>query len=278
MIGLISGIILSAATGYMNRTAIDSAPWITFPLVERFKLGFYAPSLIPVIIAYIVSAVETIGDITAQCEVSKVDTQGEEFESRIQGGLLADGVNSLIAGLLTSSPTTTFSQNNGVIAMTRTANKSAGLWAAAWLVVMGVIGKIGGVFVALPDAALGGMTTFLFGSVAVSGVRILSGLAWDRRDRFILTIALSLGLGVVIVPSAFESFIAVNDNDVADAFRQGVVIVLTNGYSLGALAAMLLNFLIPKEAEAVSPEDFARVPKEKEVSLEAAEVGEVKQA
>lgn len=268
MIGLIAGIILSAALGYMDRDLIDKAEPITFPLVERFELGFYSPAIIPVLIGYVVSTVETLGDIAASSEASRVATDGPEFESRVQGGLLADGVNSLIAGLLTSSPTTTFSQNNGVIVMTRTANRSAGLWAAAWLILFGTIGKVGGVFVALPDAALGGMTIFLFANVAVSGMRILSKLNWDRRERFILAISLSLGLGVVVVPKAFVFFIPNTENSFANALREGAILILNTGYSIGALLAMFLNFVIPYEEEAISAGDYGNAAKTKEVSLE----------
>lgn len=256
MIGLIAGIILSAALGYIDKNLIDQAPWITFPLVRRFPLGFYAPAIIPVLIAYGVSAVETVGDITAAAEASRVATEGEVFETRIQGGLLADGINSLIAALLASSPTTTFSQNNGVIAMTRTANKYAGICAAFWLIFMGLIGKIGGVFVAIPDAVLGGMTVFLFANVAVSGIRILAGLRWNRRDRFILAISLSIGLGVVCVPTAFNFFIRSARNEAADSLRRGVQVILSSGYTIGAILTIFLNVVIPDEPSELTPEDF----------------------
>lgn len=268
MIGLIAGVILSASLGYMDKSLIDAAPWFTFPLVRRFKLGFYAPALIPVLIAHAVSTVETLGDIAASSEASKVPTDGEDFESRVQGGLLADGVNSLIAGLLTSSPTTTFSQNNGVIVMTRCANRVAGLWAAAWLVLMGVFGKIGGVFVAIPDAVLGGMTVFLFANVTVSGIRMLSKLRWDRRDSFILAISLSLGLGVVIRPTTFIYFLPSTEHEFSGALRQGAVIVLSTGYSVGALVAAILNLLVPDEEEAISAEDYRTGLKLKGVDLD----------
>jgi len=105
-IGFIVGIIVSASTGYLNTGIISGSPVITFLWVKTFKFGFYAPALLPVIIGYLVSTVESIGDISASCEVSRVSTDGEEYESRIQGGLLADGVNSLISGLMGNSPTT----------------------------------------------------------------------------------------------------------------------------------------------------------------------------
>mmetsp|Transcript_3019 Transcript_3019/g.9250 ORF Transcript_3019/g.9250 Transcript_3019/m.9250 type:complete len:588 (+) Transcript_3019:50-1813(+) len=252
MVGLIAGIILSAALNFLNQEAIDSAPWITFLWVRTFGISFYVPALIPVLIGYAVSTVETVGDITASCEASRVETVGPMFESRVQGGLLADGVNSVISALMTGNPTTTFSQNNAVIAMTRTANRYAGIWAAIWLLLFGIVGKIGGIFIAIPDAVLGGMTTFLFANVTVSGIRILSGLKWERRDRFILAVALAVGLGVVIVPETFRSFIPDSESEVVRAFTNGVEIMLSTGYCIGAIIASLLNFVVPHENEALN--------------------------
>ncbi|KAI0556802.1 Xanthine/uracil/vitamin C permease [Gracilaria domingensis] len=271
VIALVAGIILSASLGHLNSEIISEAPAFTFPLVRRFKLGFFGPALIPIMIAFAVSAVEAIGDITASCELSRVPTEGEDFESRIQGGLLADGLNSLLAALLTSSPTITFSQNNGVISMTRTASREAGLWASLWLILMGVIGKLGGVFVAMPDAVLGGVTTFLFASVAVSGLRILAGIKWDRRSRFILAASLGLGFGVEMVPDAFASFIPKSSNETVDYLRQGLVLILNTGYSIGTITATVLNLLLPEEAEDVSPSEFLK--KARDADLETLESG-----
>lgn len=202
------------------------------------------------------STVESVGDITASCEASRIETEGKNFQSRIQGGLLADGINSIISALMGNSPTTTFSQNNGVIMQTNCANTSAGLWAAFWLFLFGFIGKIGGVIVAVPDAVLGGLTTVLFASVFVSGLRILANVKWSRRDRFILAIAFAFGLGVVVVPNAFQSFIPTTTNSTLKGLRQGIVIILSTGYSIGALVAMLLNFVLPQEEDALSSDEL----------------------
>lgn len=110
-IGFFTGTIVAAAIGYLNQGIIKGAPAVTFLWVKTFKFGFYAPALLPVLIGYLVSTVESIGDISASCEVSRVSTEGEEYESRIQGGLLADGVNSLISGLMGNSPTTSTFHN-----------------------------------------------------------------------------------------------------------------------------------------------------------------------
>jgi len=126
VIGLLVGCIIAAATGYFNRAGIDAAPAASFIWVETFPLSVYGPLVLPLMAVYIICACEAIGDITATCDVSKIEVEGRIYESRIQGGVLADGINGLLAALCTITPMTTFAQNNGVIALTRCANRSAG--------------------------------------------------------------------------------------------------------------------------------------------------------
>lgn len=132
IVGLLVGCIIAAACGYFDRSSIDSAPVASFIWVHTFKLTVYGPIVLPLLAVYIICACEAIGDITATCDVSRLEVEGEIYESRIQGGVLADGVNGLLAALCTITPVTTFAQNNGVIALTRCANRKAGY--CAWYV------------------------------------------------------------------------------------------------------------------------------------------------
>ncbi|KAJ3558138.1 hypothetical protein NP233_g11567 [Leucocoprinus birnbaumii] len=169
IIGLLVGCIVAGATGYMSSSTIDSAPGITFLWVHRFKLGVYPPAILPMLAVYVSLAMEAIGDITASAEVSRQPVVGDVFDSRIQGGVLGDGVGGFLSALFTVTPLSVFAQNNGVIAITRCANRSAGRWCCVFLILFGVLGKISGVFLAIPAPVLGGVTTFLFASVACIG-------------------------------------------------------------------------------------------------------------
>lgn len=126
VIGLLVGCIIAAATGYFDRSGIDSAPAVSFIWVETFKLSLYGPLVLPLLAVFIICACEAIGDITATCDVSRLEVDGKTYETRIQGGVLADGCIGVLAALCTITPMTTFAQNNGVIALTRCANRSAG--------------------------------------------------------------------------------------------------------------------------------------------------------
>lgn len=201
VIGLLVGCIVAAACGYFDRSSIDAAPAVSFIWVHTFKLSVYGPIVLPFLAVYMVLTMETIGDITATCDVSRLEVDGELFDSRIQGGVFADGLNGIIAALCTMTPMSTFAQNNGVIALTRCANRKAGYACCFWLIIMGIFAKFAAALVAIPSAVLGGMTTFLFSAVTVSGIRIISTMPFTRRNRFILTAGFTLGFGATMVPT-----------------------------------------------------------------------------
>lgn len=200
IVGLLVGCIVAAATGYFSDTGIRSAPAASFLWVETFPLSLYAPMVLPFLAVYLVLMMEAIGDITASCDVSRLEVEGALFNSRIQGGVLADGLNGMFACLCTITPVSTFAQNNGVIALTRCANRKAGYCCCFFLLVMGIFSKFAAALVSIPSAVLGGMTTFLFSAVAVSGIRIISTAPFTRRNRFILTASLAVGYGATLVP------------------------------------------------------------------------------
>ncbi|KAI9848857.1 MAG: hypothetical protein M1837_006373 [Sclerophora amabilis] len=248
--GLLVGCIIAAATGYFDRAGIDSAPAASFIWVHTFKLSVYGPIVLPLLAVYIVLMMEAIGDITATCDVSRLQVDGKLFDSRIQGGVLADGLNGLLAGLCTITPMSTFAQNNGVIALTRCANRKAGYACCFFLLIMGIFSKFAAALVAIPAAVLGGMTTFLFSAVAVSGIRIISTVHFNRRSRFILTAAMSLGFGATLVPEWFAHvFTYTGGNQAKQGFFNAIVLVMETGFAITALLAIVLNLLLEDEIE-----------------------------
>lgn len=133
------------------------------------------------------------------------------------------------ANLLNQS---TFAQNNGVIALTRCANRKAGYGACSFLIIMGIFSKFAAALVAIPAPVLGGLTTFLFSSVAVSGIRIISTVPFTRRNRFILTAALSLGFGAILVPNWFSFvFTYSGGNQAKQGFFNAIQLVLETGFA-----------------------------------------------
>ncbi len=111
VLGLLTGCIIAGATGYFDKSTIDAAPSASFIWVHTFKLSVYAPLILPMLAVYLILMMEAIGDITATCDVSRLQVEGKLFDSRIQGGILADGLNGMLAGLCTITPMSTFVSN-----------------------------------------------------------------------------------------------------------------------------------------------------------------------
>ena len=265
----VAGVSRAEGNKFVPDTKIENAEPITFAWVENFPIGFYGPAVLPLLIAFLVTSVETIGDIHATYEASEEDTESEEFDKSVQGGLLSDGLCSFGAALATGMPNTTFSQNNGVIALTKCASRRAGVCCGLWLIALGVLSKISGIISSMPDAVVGGMTTFLFCNVFVSGLSVVSKADLNsRRNRIILAISMGVGLGVTAVPWIFGDqregggtapfwpctgpFREGADcNKGERGIRDGILILLTTPYSIGTLLAMFLHAILPTDMEVV---------------------------
>ncbi|CAM6116353.1 unnamed protein product [Calypogeia fissa] len=283
VIGLVVGVAVAAAVQvtrhdangvphhyrYVTNTEISQAPWITFLWVHTFPLGFYAPAVLPMLFACMVSVMEAIGDVTATTEASQLQPFGADFDRAVQGAVLADGLNSFWAALATMTPVVTYAQNNGVISLSGCASRRAGYACCFWLMLLGVIGKFGGIILTIPTCVLGAMTTFLFASVIVSGIGVLtSRRALSRRDRFITIMALGIGLGVNLVPAWINisgqqeypyqgNFWPINPSWSSGflGLRDALIIMLSNGFSIGGLIALFLNLILPKDKEPVKEAD-----------------------
>ncbi|KAF9943767.1 hypothetical protein BGZ65_000328, partial [Modicella reniformis] len=112
VLGLIVGMVVAVACGYTDSTSVNASPTVTFLWTTTYPLSIYAPAIIPLLITYTLAMVESIGDITASCEVSQLSVEGREFESRLQGGILADGIAGVLAPLFMNSPMSCYAQNN----------------------------------------------------------------------------------------------------------------------------------------------------------------------
>ncbi|MCO5603726.1 hypothetical protein L7F22_057877 [Adiantum nelumboides] len=246
---------------FVTGQQISQAHWITFLWTHKFPLTFYAPAVMPLLVASIVAATECIGDVTATTEASGLKPYGPDFEKSIQGALLADGINAFWAALGTSIPLTTYAQNNGVISLSRCASRRAGYACCVWLFLLGVFAKFAAIFITIPNCVLGAITTCLVASVVVSGIHVMSlreGLT--RRNRFIAIFALGIGLGVTIVPTWVNitgqsgyptegNFWPVNPNWSAEyrGFRDSIILFISNGFSIGGFTAFILNLILPFE-------------------------------
>jgi xanthine permease XanP len=237
-IGLAVGYIVSLFLGIVNFSALSRLPIISLPIPFRYGMSFDFGAFLPFILLYVLTAIETVGDLTATSAVSGQPVKGSLYVRRIKGGVLGDGVNSLIAAVLNTFPNTTFSQNNGVIQMTGVGSRYVGFFVAGIFAILGLLPIVGGVFQALPQPVLGGATTVMFGSIAVAGLNIVASTSLDRRSMIIVAVSLAAGLGVVYAPEIFADKPAIIKN------------LFGSSISTGGLTAILLSWLLPQTTPA----------------------------
>lgn len=238
-IGLVAGYLLTALLGWVDFSSVAEAPWISAPRPLVYGLDFRASLLLPWLIAYFVTTMETTGDLTATSAVSREPVTGPVFLRRLEGGVLADGVGSMLAAVFNAMPNTTFSQNNGVIALTGVAARRIGYYVAGILVLLGLTPKLAALVSVMPKPVLGGGTVLLFGMVAASGLRIAAQDGFGTRNQFILAITLGLGLGVTLAPDAVQQL----------QIPESLKIIASSGLAVGGVTAMVLNLVIPREGE-----------------------------
>ncbi|MGL5739630.1 MAG: solute carrier family 23 protein, partial [Plesiomonas shigelloides] len=219
----------------MLPTTSHDAPLLMIPTPLYYGLSVDWSLLLPLVLVFLVTSLEAIGDITATSEVSEQPVCGPVYLRRIKGGVLADGLNSALAGLFNSFPNSTFSQNNGVIQMTGVASRYVGYAVAAMLALLGLFPVIATWVLSIPEPVLGGATIVMFGSIAAAGVRIMAREQLDRRAVLIIAISLAMGLGVAQQPQILQFA------------PEWLKSVLSSGLAAGGLTAIALNLILPAE-------------------------------
>lgn len=239
VIALVVGYVVAAMMGMVDLGGLGDLPRISVPVPFKFGIDFDFALFVPFALLYLITTIESTGDLTATSLVSGEPIEGDVYIERIKGGVLGDGVNSAIAGVFNTFPNTTFSQNNGVIQLTGVASRYVGLYIAGFLALLGLFPIVGGFINAIPRPVLGGVTLIMFGTVAAAGIKIIATGGVGRREMLILAVSLGLGLGVQLVP------------DVLIAMPETVVTIFSSPITTGGLAALILNLIIPSDTGTV---------------------------
>ncbi|PRZ46594.1 uracil-xanthine permease family protein [Tritonibacter scottomollicae] len=246
LLGLIVGYVYALMVGMLSFDAIAGS-WgnaAAFALPQPFKYGFefsFAAILGFCLMAF-VSAVETVGDVSG---ITKGGAGREATDTEIEGAIYADGFGSALAGAFGAMPNTSFSQNVGLIAMTGVMSRHVVTCGAVFLIVCGLIPKVGALIRTVPIEVLGGGVIVMFGMVVAAGISILSDVEWNRRNMVIFAISLSIGLGLQLEPGALQH--------VADTPR----ILLTSGLLPAAVISIVLNLILPEELANESTEEVS---------------------
>ena len=234
LIGLIAGYVVGYLTGAVNFGGVAKAAWFAVPQPFKYGIEFSAFAIIGMCLMSLVSAIETVGDISG---IAKGGANREATDKELSGGTYADGFGSFIAGLFGGLPNTSFSQNVGLISMTGVMSRSVVTLGALFLVACGLIPKVGAVVAAMPISVLGGGVIMMFGMVVSAGINMLSGVNWNRRNMIILAMSLSVGLGIQAVPKSMQHL--------PDSFEM----LMVSGLLPAAAISVILNLLIPKDID-----------------------------
>ena len=235
VIAMLIGYIVAFFLGRLNPLQA-SETWIALPHPLQYGLGFNWQFFIPITVIFVVTALEAIGDMTATSDVSGEPVDGPVYMARIKGGVLSDGLNSMLAAVVGTFPMSVFAQNNGVIQLTGVASRYIGFFIAAMLALLGLLPGVAAFIQQIPEPVLGGATVVMFGTIAAAGVRIISREVLDRRALMILAVSLAMGLGVAQVPEVLQHL------------PELLKSVLSFGVATGGITAMLLNLLLPRRA------------------------------
>jgi xanthine permease XanP len=204
LIGMLVGYIAAVSMGLVQLGNVLNQPMISIPIPFKYGFSFDWYAFIPIAVIYTITAIESTGDITANCMITKQPVIGTSYFKRIKAGILADGVNSLLAAVFNTFPNTTFSQNNSVIQLTGIASRYVGYFVALILCVLGLFPIIGALLTTIPKPVIGGATLVMFGTVAAAGIKIIAREELDRRNLMILAVSFGIGLGVMLVPETVQ--------------------------------------------------------------------------
>lgn len=240
VIGLLVGSLAAWLSGVLVPKALPELPLVSLPIPFRYGFDFDWMAFVPVALIYLITAIETTGDLTANCMISKQPINGPQYLQRIKGGVFGDGVSSLIAAVFNTFPNTTFSQNNGVIQLSGVASRHVGYYIGAILLILGLFPVLGAILQQIPKPVLGGATLVMFGTVAAAGIRILAQAPLDRRSLLIMATSFGIGLGVSSQPDLLSQMPTLVQN------------VFGSAITSGGLTAILMNLLLPLESASAS--------------------------
>ena len=235
LFGLVVGYITAFFMGMVDLSRLTQVPLVSLPGFMPVELEFHGDAIFSFFLIFLVSATETLGDTSA---LSTMGFGRPPKSKEVSGSIAVDGFVSSLSSLFGCMPITSFSQNVGLIAMTKVVNKKAIGCGAAIMILAGLFPGLGVILASLPDAVLGCCTLMMFGSIVVSGVRMLGECGFSQRNMSIAALSLSIGLGFTQTPQIFRIF----PDLIRSVFAENCVAVVF-------LVALVLNLVFPKEPE-----------------------------
>lgn len=235
LFGLIVGYLISIPMGMVDFSSLSGTSVIALPHLLPFKMEFHPNAILSAVLIFLVSATETIGDTEA---LANSGLNRSASTKEISGSLACDGFISSLSSLFGCLPITSFSQNVGLVAMTKVINRFTIATGAIIMILAGIFPIFGSVLATLPDAVLGGCTIMMFGTIVVSGLQMIGKCGYSQRNITIVALSLSIGIGFTQVPDLFAIFPKI----IETVFAENCVAVVF-------LVAVLLNLVLPKNMD-----------------------------
>ncbi|OWU85741.1 uracil permease [Oceanicola sp. 22II-s10i] len=234
LVGLIAGYVVALILGQVNFGNVGRAAMFALPMPFRWGVEFNGAIIIGMCFMAVISAIETVGDVSGIC---KGGAGREATDKEITGATFADGAGTAIAGIFGGLPNTSFSQNVGLISMTGVMSRHVVTVGGLFLILCGLVPKIGAIVSTVPINVLGGGVIVMFGMVAAAGINMLSEVNWNRRNMVIFAVSLSVGFGLQLEPSALQHL------------PNTLQILLTSGLLPAAGLSIALNLALPEELD-----------------------------
>ncbi|MEI6054566.1 MAG: solute carrier family 23 protein [Lentisphaerota bacterium] len=234
------GFIVAIPLGMVDFSGLSQSRMIYTPSLFGYGIKFGWATLLPMLIIFFVTAIEAIGDITATASVSGEPIDGKVHMKRLSGGVLTDGISSLIGSILGGFPLSCFAQNNGIIQITGVASRYVGFFIAGFLVIAGFFPIVSSIFQIIPQSVLGGGMLIMFGTIMAAGIRILGMEKLSRRSLIIVSVAIAAGM-------------TVENHAILESFPDIIRYSFSSGIGTGGLIAILLNLILPKDKEKLKP-------------------------
>ena len=222
--------------GKVDLSALEGIALVSLPRIMPYQPEFNLSAIVSVAMIFLVSATETIGDTSAMTNTVFGRPASEE---EVSGSLACDGLISSLSACFGCMPITSFSQNVGLLAMTKVINRYTIATGAGILILAGIFPAFGAVLATLPEAVLGGCTIMMFGNIVISGLQMIGDCGFSQRNITIAALSLSIGLGFTQVPEMFNIF----PNMIRTIFAENCVAVVF-------IAAIVMNLVMPKESDA----------------------------
>lgn len=235
LIGIVAGYLLAIILGMVDFTQVVEADWIALPSFMPVGFDFNMQAIIAMGIMFIATTVETIGDTSG---VVNGGLNREATDKELQGSVMADGLGSVLGSIFGVLPNTSFSQNVGLVAVTKVVNRFVIMTGAVFLILCGFCPKLSALFSVMPQSVLGGAAVIMFAMILVSGIQSLTRKPLTERDGLIVALAIGLGVGIGNVPAVLAQL----PSWVGNIFAQ-------NGIIMTFVIATVLNLVLPKDKE-----------------------------